>query len=261
MAQTTNYAVGNTMEELLVDLNAKFSTLTSHSFQRIELLTSSIDILLDVRFKVVFTYTDGLTVATPFTFVGFGGQGMEQAVAAFNTYRTTYPPSELLTAPMAQVAYNDSHRTHVFTQQAYVVAIQNADTALINRLPSSAGGTGGGFVTVVGGGRETFSTIAAAGAATALNLSDGNFFDVFLDQPVCAISLTNATPGKVCYITIQFHQDVVGGRTVTWPVGTLWPGGLAPTLTVNPNGLDAVGLYTIDGGTTWIGNPGLNTLQ
>lgn len=42
-----------------------------------------------------------------------------------------------------------------------------------------------------------------------------------------------------------------GSATVTWWSGIKWPGGTPPTLTTS--GLDALGFYSIDGGTTWVG--------
>lgn len=42
-----------------------------------------------------------------------------------------------------------------------------------------------------------------------------------------------------------------GGATVTWWAGVKWAGGAAPVLTAS--GLDILGFYTRDGGTTWRG--------
>jgi hypothetical protein len=42
-----------------------------------------------------------------------------------------------------------------------------------------------------------------------------------------------------------------GGSNITWWSGVQWPGGVAPTLTAS--GVDVLGFYTRDGGTTWTG--------
>jgi hypothetical protein len=42
-----------------------------------------------------------------------------------------------------------------------------------------------------------------------------------------------------------------GSQTIVWWSGMKWSGGAAPTLTVS--GIDVLGFYTTDGGTTWRG--------
>jgi hypothetical protein len=43
---------------------------------------------------------------------------------------------------------------------------------------------------------------------------------------------------------------VTNSATITWPTGTKWPGGAAPTL---GNGTHVVSLMTYDGGVTFLG--------
>ena len=42
-----------------------------------------------------------------------------------------------------------------------------------------------------------------------------------------------------------------GSATVNWFSGVTWAGGTPPTLTAA--GVDVIGFFTIDGGTTWRG--------
>ncbi|MGC9237972.1 MAG: hypothetical protein ACP5GF_13970, partial [Thiomonas sp.] len=54
--------------------------------------------------------------------------------------------------------------------------------------------------------------------------------------------------------TLYFIQGASGGPyTVTWPSGTLWAGGTAPTLSTTASAEDDVVISTINGGTTWRG--------
>jgi hypothetical protein len=63
-------------------------------------------------------------------------------------------------------------------------------------------------------------------------------------------SFTNA---PVAGLTAAFVLELTNGgsATVTWPAGTRWADGTAPTLTAA--GVDILGFYTRDGGTTWRG--------
>jgi hypothetical protein len=52
--------------------------------------------------------------------------------------------------------------------------------------------------------------------------------------------------------TIAVKQDATGGRTITWPSGTKWPGGVAPPATTAANAIDIWSVMTYDGGSTWV---------
>lgn len=100
------------------------------------------------------------------------------------------------------------------------------------------------------GGKGTVNTVAASGATETLDLAAGNFHDVTLDAD-CTLTLTGATAGVECYMTILLRQDGTGSRTVTWPASVEWVGGSAPTLQTAASAWDIVVLVTVDGGTTW----------
>ena len=79
-----------------------------------------------------------------------------------------------------------------------------------------------------------------------------NFFDLTLTGSI-TISPTNVPPSTRMWAgTIAAKQDATGGRTITWPTGTKWPGGVAPPATTTANALDIWSLMTYDGGTSWI---------
>lgn len=109
------------------------------------------------------------------------------------------------------------------------------------------------YVTVTSGGLETVHTVAASGAAETLNLASGNVHDVTLTAN-CTLTLTGATAGVACAITILLRQDGTGSRLVTWPGSVTWIGGAAPTLQTDPGDFDVAVLFTLDGGTNWIGS-------
>jgi hypothetical protein len=102
------------------------------------------------------------------------------------------------------------------------------------------------------GGQDVISVVAASGSTETLDLDDGNVHDVTLTAN-CTLTLTGATNGVSCDLSILLRQDGTGSRTVTWPASVEWVGDAAPTLQTAASSWDWVHLRTLDGGTTWYG--------
>lgn len=95
------------------------------------------------------------------------------------------------------------------------------------------------------------SNTAATGTWT-MDCGAANFFDLTLTGNI-TISPTNVPPStRVWSGSIAAKQDATGGRTITWPTGTKWPGGVAPPATTTANAIDIWSIMTYDGGSTWI---------
>lgn len=87
-----------------------------------------------------------------------------------------------------------------------------------------------------------------------MDCTAANFFDLTLTGNI-TISPTNVPPSTRMWAgTIVAKQDATGGRTITWPTGTKWPGGVVPPATTTANAIDIWSLMTYDGGSTWIGS-------
>ena len=85
--------------------------------------------------------------------------------------------------------------------------------------------------------------------ANDINLNTGNFFTKTVStNTTFTVSNTPAT-GTTASFILELTNGGVG--TITWWSGVKWAGGIAPTLTVS--GVDILGFYTHDGGTTWRG--------
>jgi hypothetical protein len=80
------------------------------------------------------------------------------------------------------------------------------------------------------GGQDVVSTVAAAGTATTLDLTDGNVFDVTLTAGTCAITFAGAVDGPEAGWVVDFRQDGTGNRTVTYTQTITWAAGTAPAL-------------------------------
>jgi hypothetical protein len=92
----------------------------------------------------------------------------------------------------------------------------------------------------------------ATTGAWSMNCAASNFFELTLTGSI-TISPTNVPPNTRMWSgTIVAKQDATGGRTITWPSGTKWPGGSVPPATTTANAIDIWSLMTYDGGTTWV---------
>lgn len=103
---------------------------------------------------------------------------------------------------------------------------------------------------------ETLVTPVVAGGALVLDLAQGNVFEVVLTADVTAMSFANPpAAGRAGVVSLILRQDASGGRTLAWPAGVRWPGGVAPVVSAAAQALDLYGFVTRDGGTTWLGFP------
>lgn len=123
--------------------------------------------------------------------------------------------------------------------------------------PNSLADLGGGnaqieYVTPAYGGQETVNTVASSGSTETLDLALGNVQDITLTAN-CTFTLTGATSGVACSMSVILRQDGTGSRTVTWPGSVTWLEGSAPVLKTAASAIDVIVLFTMDGGTTWGG--------
>ena len=105
--------------------------------------------------------------------------------------------------------------------------------------------------TLTGYTESEVSNTAVTGTYT-LNCVDSNFWDLTLTGNT-TISPTGVPPSTRMWAgTIVAKQDATGGRTITWPAGSKYPGGVVPPATTTANAIDVWSLMTYDGGTSWV---------
>ena len=88
------------------------------------------------------------------------------------------------------------------------------------------------------------------GATITVDWSLGNSFTVTLGGNR-TIAFSNDVAGQL--IKIRFLQDATGSRTLTWPAGILWPGGIAPVLTTTASKADWIGFICRTAGSAYDG--------
>jgi hypothetical protein len=110
------------------------------------------------------------------------------------------------------------------------------------------------FITrpVLAGYTEHEVANTAATGSYSLDCGAANFWDLTLTGNI-TIAPTNIPPAtRVWSGSIAAKQDATGGRTITWPAGTKYAGGVSPPATTTANALDIWSIMTYDGGTTYI---------
>lgn len=93
---------------------------------------------------------------------------------------------------------------------------------------------------------------ATSGGVVDLDYAVAEVWGVTLTSN-CTITLSGAINGTASPITAILMQDATGGRTVTWPGSVVWEGGSPPVINSNANESTVVTVFTVDGGTSWIG--------
>ncbi len=84
-------------------------------------------------------------------------------------------------------------------------------------------------------------------AASNIDLSAGNFFTKTISGATTFTVSNVVSSGNTNNFILELTN--AGSATITWWSGVKWAGGTAPTLT--SAGVDILGFYTHDGGTTW----------
>lgn len=91
--------------------------------------------------------------------------------------------------------------------------------------------------------------VKASIAANNIDLSLANYYTkTITNTTTFTVSNVPSTGTAVSFI---LELTNAGAYTINWWSGVKWAGGVAPTLTAS--GVDILGFYTYDGGTTWRG--------
>ncbi len=119
-----------------------------------------------------------------------------------------------------------------------VLGVASATSINVGTITATSSITSNGDITAK---RYKFSTPASitANTTTNIDMSLGNIFTVTLGANITTLTLTNQAVGT--YL-IKFVQDLSGGRTVSFPTGWKWSGGIIPTVTASAEKLDIVTL-------------------
>jgi hypothetical protein len=86
-------------------------------------------------------------------------------------------------------------------------------------------------------------------ASSNIDTSTGAVFSKTITATTTFTVSNVASSGSVTSFIVELTNG--GAYTVNWWSGVKWAGGTAPTLTAS--GVDLLGFYTRDGGTTWRG--------
>jgi len=100
--------------------------------------------------------------------------------------------------------------------------------------------------------QETVNAVSPSGTAQTIPdpAAGGATMSRIVLNNNCTLTFPTAGFGKS--FTLVLVQDATGGRTVTWPAGTKWAGGTAPTLSSGASKIDWLAFACSDG-SNWVG--------
>jgi len=122
---------------------------------------------------------------------------------------------------------------------------QYVDTKAPIANPTLTGTTTANAIKITAAPVET----SVAMPASNIDLSTGTLFTKTISTNTTLTVSNVAASGSVSSFILVLTNG--GSATVTWWTGVKWSGATTPTLTAA--GVDSLGFYTIDGGTTWHG--------
>ena len=135
-------------------------------------------------------------------------------------------------APTAAVGTN----TTQLATTAHVYAERAATATLTNKTLTTP---------LITGTRE----VLVAMPANAIDLATGNLFTKTISGATTLTVSNVPTTGTAASFILELTSG--GSAAITWFSGVKWAGGTAPTITAS--GVDVLGFYSHDGGSTWRG--------
>ena len=102
---------------------------------------------------------------------------------------------------------------------------------------------------------EPTNLAGIGGAAITIDCNKGQVHKVTLNQNITSLVFANVNPdtSQTTTVVLKVAQDIVGGRTITFPAAIRWAGGTVPTITATANRHDRLVFISDDGGATWDG--------
>lgn len=103
----------------------------------------------------------------------------------------------------------------------------------------------------VGKPTEIPTTYSLVSGAITIDRKNGEIVSLNLSNDITGMTVTN-WPASGIFGRLVLEINNAGNYAITsWPTGTVWPGGVAPTLS---NGIDIIILMTLNGGSTIYGS-------
>lgn len=100
------------------------------------------------------------------------------------------------------------------------------------------------------------ATLTPTGTTQTVDWDDGNVQFIDLESATGDVTLTLSNPTSGFSYGLVIQQDGASAVDVVWPAAVLWPGGVAPTISIGNDAIDVVTcLYS---GTTYKCDRGAN---
>jgi hypothetical protein len=100
---------------------------------------------------------------------------------------------------------------------------------------------------------ERFTSPTISGGILALNLANGNIFNVTVDGAIATLNITNPPAANNAGSFVLVTTGNGTAYPIVWGASVSWPGGTAPTLTSTNGKKDVFGFISLNGGTNWYG--------
>jgi hypothetical protein len=204
------------------------------------------------------TYSTSGTTLARTTILSSSAGGAAITLAGTSTVFSSYPAEKVISSDYGTlpVANGGTGQTTYTNGQ---LLIGNTTGNTLTKATLSAGTNinvtnSTGSITINATGLMPLSAINALGNQTgsiSIDISAHDTFSVTLTGNLTISSFTNR-PSNPYGFTIITTQDATGGRSITWPTGSKYAGGVAPPITTTANAVDIWNVYTYNSGSFYV---------
>jgi len=199
------------------------------------------------------TYSTSGTTLARTTILSSSAGGAAITLAGTSTVFSSYPAEKVISSDYGTlpVANGGTGQTTYTNGQ---LLIGNTTGNTLSKATLTAGNgigitNGTGAITIA-----ATSAINALGNQTgsiSIDISANDTFSLTLTGNLTISSFTNR-PSNPYGFTIITTQDATGGRSITWPTGSKYAGGVAPPITTTANAVDIWNVYTYNSGSFYV---------
>lgn len=102
---------------------------------------------------------------------------------------------------------------------------------------------------------ETIAVPLITAGTLNIDLDQGSSQEITMVESASDVTFVNFNPSALfsSTVTLKTTQDGTGSHGITWPSNIKWAGGVAPTLTSDPDAIDMFGFTTYNAGVDWFG--------
>lgn len=199
------------------------------------------------------TYTSSGTTLARTTILSSSAGGAAITLAGTSTVFSSYPAEKVISSDYGLLPVtNGGSGQSSYTNGQLLIGNTTGNTLSKATLTAGNGiGITNGTGTITIAATSAINALGNQTGSISIDISANDTFSMTLTGNVTISSFTNR-PSNPYGFTIITTQDATGGRSITWPTGSKYAGGVAPPITTTANAVDIWNVYTYNSGSFYV---------